>query len=119
MPLVMVHCDPRVVSDDSLGLLNSYLSKLVAEVLDASPEGPLTANDVEVITYNYQEFDVHHNSFDIIVIANDYPSRRMDLEQRKNLLMDRLKIFLKSVRYLNGKKFSVWIVLAPSAFGEA
>jgi hypothetical protein len=74
-------------------------------------------NDIEVHADPVGPFDVQSVDVAVIVEANDYPQRRAKLESVKNRLCADIGRVLMGP---NGVfTSSVWVRLAPGAFGEA
>ncbi|MDP2789790.1 MAG: hypothetical protein Q8O51_01545 [bacterium] len=90
------------------------LKWLVAKHLSAPADGgELRPDEVEVDVHERNHLDIAGKDIQIVVFAHDYPSRKQNLEQRKDLMLEDLKGFINS-------KYSVflWILLCPSAYGE-
>jgi len=121
MPLVMVTVNrarPQLADDSSCLRLASYLRGRVAKALSCDEkDGELTSDDVEVELSDYdprrhiggEQFDVR-----VMVIANDYPSRRENLDERRQSI-ERGMCAGDKMQDLKG---FVWVLLAPASFGE-
>jgi len=114
MPLIVVNRGSKV-SDGLFRDLIDALPELVASALTCeNPDGKLTAADVEL--WSRQRDDVHDRGFkdlQIVVFANDYPERRVNLDERQKMLKDSIRELLPS-----GVHGWLWVRLAPSSFAE-
>lgn len=121
MPQVTVRCY-RSVSEEVLINLAKDLRFIVADALhvdgvDAAKH--LRPEDVDVIIVEDKDkgrFSVSRYDITVTVLANDYPERRIDLEERQ-------KRISSCVRHCLGNlpgpcRTYVWVLLAPGAFGE-
>lgn len=114
MPQVFLKYNIEKVSKETVITLVKVLPKLVAGCLTTAPENPegsLSADDIEVDTKSFGEFDIHTKDIEIIVWANSYPERLKNKEERCSYL-DR---FIKE--YLPAETTNwTWILLAEGAF---
>lgn len=121
MPLVIVFANrscEALSGYEALKQLGPLLQQLVAQALTCDdPGGELTAVDVEVdLKYRDPKWNIGGDQYDlqIVVFANDFPSRKANLEERCRQLRD----LLRDQTELGGVKGYVWIRLAPAAFAE-
>lgn len=103
--------------------LAGALPEMVARALHvegSDSEKHLKASDVEVAVSNIGALDVTTALIEILVIANDFPERKENLNERRDVLLNEIREFLS--RYdptpFDSFKGFVWILLAPGAFGE-
>jgi len=83
MPIVIVSRNPETVSDDLLGEILANLPAIVAGRLTCEdPGGELTVMDVEVWVLNSGPFDVNTKDLEIIIWANLFPDRLVNLDHR-------------------------------------
>ena len=114
MPLIIVNRSSEVEDHVYIRLKNN-LQKIVADALTCeNPDGNLTGADIELWSRKKDYFDdLGFESLQIIVFANDYPERRINLEERREKIQKRIKALLPS--HLTGW---VWILLAEGSFGK-
>ena len=120
MPLVLVtangfRCSGMVVGS-GLKTIGELLTVWVADALTCEdPGGHLAKDDIEVRFSMRSGLDVGGEQYalEVIVFANDFPSRRQNLEERCCAVRDKLRTTLTPD--VHG---SVWIRLAPAAFAE-
>ena len=118
MPLAILSYHPEMVHAEHVRRLSSLLPSMVAEALDVpeNPEARLTASDVEVWARERMRFDKSAKALEIVVLANDYPERRKDLDERSKELGRKVKFFLDAFpEHIHG---FVWVLLAPGGFAE-
>lgn len=130
MPLVLVRYS-TAIHPRAVGEIADDLRSFVAEVLTAQEaESKLSPSDIEVWVEEEKTCDVSLHTLQIVIFANDYPSRRAKLDQARALIVSRLKARLPD--YLRrwpsrklpdpkgrfGLKGYVWVLLCPSSFGE-
>jgi hypothetical protein len=115
MPWVELYRDKEVVSDNTLINIVSVLPYAVSYALDVpeEPNGRLTFLDIEVKTFDYNEFDVHSKPLAIIVRAEDFPDRRKNLNDRREIIEIQLREFIPA-----GLHGFVWIRPLEGSFGE-
>lgn len=119
MPFVRVRHDPRRPLPD-LEKIVKDLPEVVADALGCDdPEGSLSAHDIEVAVEEFGPMDISGDyDVQIMVEANDYPSRKANLKERTQQIAD---AFAKDMNVEPGTTFYVWVRLSPAAFieGEA
>jgi hypothetical protein len=119
MPLVLVTANRTrfpSLTDAYLRPIGELITTWVANILTCDdPGGKLTPNDIEVRFQDRSLLDVggDQHALEVIVFANDFPSRRQNLDERCRQLQDYFKAAL--MPDLHGY---VWIRLAPAAFVE-
>ena len=99
------------------GEIIKSLPRIDAYNLTAPPEGTLTPDEVEVwdIPNNTRNIaGVFKKDVEIIVFAHDYPDRKVNLEERKTRIINELSAMIPA-----NITFSVWILVMPTAWGEA
>jgi len=119
MPLVVITAN-RARDELTWDVLRQFAERLqpeVAHVLTCDDEGgQLTRHDIEVEVRDLNpQRSIGGDQYDIriVVLANDYPTRRADLFERSEQLTDQLQPLLPE-----GIHGFVWILLAPAAFVE-
>lgn len=116
MPLVIVTTPETRFPDATLRDIAELLIDRVARTLTCDdPGGQLAPSDIEVRFDTRSSLDLggERYDFEVIVFANDFPSRRQNLDERCAVLRDALRARLTPD--LHGY---VWIRLAPAAFAE-
>ncbi len=116
MPLVQISVDPKVVDDEAIKKIAQQLPVIVAKALDISAydmDGALTANDVEVHVRYANHLDVNTKQLEILILAGDF-------EERKRTLLSRQEEIVVAIKKIKPPEIKgwVWVVLAPSSFGE-
>jgi len=118
MPYVRVRHEPLSPCNDREGIaiFVNALPQIVAEALTCpDPDGGLTPQDVEVSVEEYGPMDISGDyHLQVMIDANDFPSRRADLKQRTQQIADRLTAVIIGPP----TKFYVWVRLTPAAFIE-
>ncbi|MBZ9571952.1 hypothetical protein KJA15_01260 [Patescibacteria group bacterium] len=90
------------------------LPGIVAEALSVpGTDGELTSDEIEVKFETFGPFDVHSKDIEIIILANDYPERKKNLDERQTLIKEGVKRILYS-----GITGFVWVLPLPGSFGE-
>ena len=96
------------------------MPKIVSQALDVSENegaaGKLTQDDIEVRCTQRSLIDINSKDIEIVIWAHDFPSRRSNLEQRKEEILRgvRLVIIASARTDISGY---VWVLLQPTAFG--
>ena len=95
--------------------LREGLPEIVAKALDTpdNPEGRLEARDITVSFLPTSELDCNTIPLSITVFANDYPERRANLAERNEKIIREVWRITDSTWVT----FSVWVLLAPGAYG--
>ena len=120
MPLVIVTRDPNTMNDAQALKLGPDLATIVAEALNAPNDegGALTAKDIEVRFRDIGPLDLNASPLEIEVFANDYPSRKANLEDRVDRICRELRIHPSvPTCAIDDKGGFVWVFLGAAAFG--
>ncbi len=130
MPLVLLNRDPKEISDGLAQAIGGMLTKAVAEALDVpeEPDGRLAPTDVEVMVRDVRpNLDVNCVALAITVFANEFPARKANLDERREIIEEKVRKFLRQVddaaggrrlhRLCQGHQVFVWVRLAPASFG--
>ncbi len=119
MPLIHVHRDKDIVSDEILEQLANLLPQGVAWNLSADIEDPhtaLTQYDIEVYFFDEGRFDVMTRPLEITIFANHYPARAENLDERVKAIIRYIEDESTGIK---GKiDFSVWVLLPTGGFRE-
>ena len=123
MPFVTLYYKPSFVKKEEMRAIAERLPEIVARALNV-PENPaarLNANDIEVQPEEIdEECTVNRRPLEIIILANDYPERKKNLDKRQEEIT-------KAVREIKNEAWSldfrrvrgfVWVLLIPGSFGE-
>lgn len=119
MPLVVIQYKVGYLNEDMVRGLAESMPKIVADALDAgwggNKEAYLFPGDVEVWVQESGKLDVNTRDLEVIIWANSYPERMVNLEQRKDTIVRGVREVLGNYdRNLSGY---VWVLLQPGAFG--
>ena len=117
MPLGIVTSKPGLIKATVAKKLGPLIQKSMVETLDCADEGGhLTLNDVEVRFQEVGPLDINSMPFSLEIFANDFPSRRVNLQKRT----EALATLLRTAGILPKEVFKthsfVWILLAPAGF---
>lgn len=125
MPLVLLKYDPESVPSAMAGEIAYILPQFVAAELTVEEVGgQLSLEDVEVWPLPKSPDDVDPNNYDlsIVIVAQDYPSRRAKLDEARaaivNELQDVLPLICDTYDASSIIKGFVWVLLCPGSFGE-
>lgn len=135
MPKVVVEYFGSLISNRALVSLGDSLPSIVAEALNVPerPEGLLAEKDIEIEFKDITDNPKHHLNrhslaLQITILANDYPERKANLEERKDEIISEIKKkeILHEENSLGGPENGmdlygrcfVWVLLAPGAFGS-
>ena len=125
MPLVLLKYDPESVPSAMAEEIAYILPQFVAvELTVEEADGQLSPKDIEVWPLPKSPDDVDCNSYDlsIIIVAQDYPSRRAKLDEARaaiiNELQDALPFVCDTYEVPGIIKGFVWVLLCPGSFGE-
>jgi hypothetical protein len=115
MPLVTIIRDNALVNDLVIKELVAQLPAIVAYALDVpeEPNGRLSLSDIEVLVREKHHLDANNAPLAIVICSADFPGRRKNLDNRKKRIIDDIKIAIPPE--VHG---FVWVLLAPSSFGE-
>lgn len=116
MPLILVQHKHDRGFKEIAEKLAKELPALVAPMLSVPPDGLLTPDDIEVWVTEGSPADVNTKGLEIIIWAHDYPERKANLEESKDVIVKGVRAFLADYdRNITG---FVWILLQPTAFGR-
>lgn len=119
MPFVFVFYQEsaRVQAEEIASFLPATLSKHLSITTEEGEEGFLKPEDIKVKPRQHKKEDINSQAIEILVLAHDYPERKINLEERKNAVLEDIKNFQLSIP--SDKPDScLWILLMPSAFGN-
>lgn len=120
MPLVIVTRKKEKVSDKDVERLGPILQSVVAEALTCDEEdGRLTEKEIEVRFREPSSFDRNVSDLSVEVFANDFPSRRANLQRRTEQISNQLRIRGRLDPTLCTGAYAgnfVWVLLAPAGF---
>ena len=118
MPLVVVNHKRDRVLQSMAYKLAQVMPEIVACALDVreNEEAHLMAGDIEVWVRESSLYDVNVKDLEIVIWANHYPERQANLADRKEVILNGVREFLRDYDY-NIYGF-VWVLLQPAAFGE-
>lgn len=134
MPFVWVRMKNQLEIFHQAKKLVKKLPCIVAEALSVpGTEGELSADEIEVKVELFSSIrevkntagftcldtskdvmkDISTKDIEIIILANYYPERNKNLDERQKIILNRVKEFISP-------EFSgfVWVLLTPSSFGE-
>lgn len=120
MPLVLLQYKQLAFLEEVVEKLAKALPGIVAPNLNLSEcerlTGGVTPEDIIVRCIKGGKMDTNSKDIEIIIFAHDFPERKQNLEERKDAIIKEVRQFLKNYnRSISG---FVWILLAPSAFGQ-
>lgn len=118
MPLVLIKADRRHgrLTDMYLHSVGLLMRETIANALDCDDlPGRLTMDDVEVDFQDRLATAIGGEQYhlQITVFANDYPSRKANLDARNEMITSRLRKHLS-----DDVRGYVWILLCPASFRE-
>lgn len=118
MPIVYLRYKQDRILRPTLDELVSRLPALVASALHvpgSDEDKHLVPSDVEVVVREVGLLDVNSLDLEIIIWANEYRDRRLNLEARKDAILEGVRACLNGCRpKLEGY---VWVMLVPGSFG--
>ena len=117
MSLVRIARDPVLVSDPRLVHLLTDIRQIVADALTIpGTDGELHSHEIEMEVRDFGSFDQPGKySLEITVLANEYPERRANLDERREKIIAGVKDALPN--FPPGRGY-VWVLLMPGSFGE-
>ncbi len=116
MPIVLIQYKNGRGLNKIAEKLAKELPALIAPRLSVPPDGLLTSDDIEVWCTEGSPADVNTKDLEIIVWAHDYPERKANLEESKDVIVNGVRAFLAD--YDRNVTGFVWILLQPTAFGR-
>ncbi len=119
MPYVFMFYEESAKGDaeELARFLPVTLSKHLSVSTEEGKEGFLKPEDIKVKPRQHKKMDVHSQVIEILVLAHDYPERKINLEERKNAVLEDIKNFCLAT-HADKLDSSLWILLMPSAFGN-
>lgn len=118
MPLAVLKGRDHLVGDEDLRAVAGDLRVAIAAALDCTDEGGgLKADHVEVEFRPDHPFDTDAYDLRLTVIANEFPSRRADLDERREKIQEAFKASLTKAGFC-GLYACVWVMLVPASFGR-
>lgn len=121
MPLVIVTAKPHLLGDEKCKGLGEFLQNVIAEALSApeDPGGELRPSEIEVRFQEVSPRTVNPSPFAVEVFANDYPSRKANLDARVGKIARELRVSQWiSQSVIDGKGGFVWVFLGAAGFEE-
>jgi len=121
MPLVILQHQTGRGLQDLAEKLAIELPSIVAKNLTLGErerhDGQVAPEDIMVWCRESKRADQNGKSLEIIIIAHDFPERKVNLEERKEAIIQGIRYFLADYgrKYIPG---AVWVLLIPTAFGE-
>jgi hypothetical protein len=117
MPLVTLAYKPDRVLEQMANRLMHALPEIVAQALHvpSNEDAHLTEDEVEVRPIELRK-SLNAMDIGIIIHANDYPERRQNLDERRNVVVEAVRRFLAD--YDRNLSVSVWVQLLVSSYGE-
>lgn len=113
MPLAKLRCSQRVPAEVVTALAQA-IPVALAEAFDCEDEGgDLIPRDIEVEVSAVGDNDINDYDVCITVLANDFPSRKINHHDRRHQMQDILAPLVPAemTGYL-------WTLLCPASFGE-
>jgi len=107
----LVTANKGATSTEVFDQVLARLPQIVAEELSC-PEGVLTPKDIEVQVRFENSRDIHNHRLGIIIEANDYPNRRVNLDERRRKIVERVGVLA------GDEQGYVWVRLSPGSYGE-
>jgi hypothetical protein len=113
MPLVMARFGRKVPKAVANAVVKA-IPAAVAEAFNCTDKGgDLTANDIEVEVSTVGRRDINDYDICITLLANEFPSRSANLNDRRRRLQRLLEPYIP-----RGIKGYLWTLLCPASFGE-
>ena len=119
MPLVFVTTTPGLMTDLECRALGEHLQQVVAQALNApeDEDGKLTPKEIEVRFQLVSPRTVNPSPFAVEIFANDYPSRKANLDYRVGRIARELRVFpMIPQSVIDGKGGFVWVLLGAGGF---
>lgn len=119
MPLAIVKTGRHAFSDQEWSTFASDLREIISHALHAPDDegGALSVSDIEI---EYREIgmrDENTESLMVTIFANDFPSRKQNIEERTGLIASGVATIMPlSCKGEVGKQGFVWVLLSPAAF---
>lgn len=119
MPLVLIHRNPKLLSDNYLQRMIESLPQMVANALSVEgvPSASLTAEEVEIRVSNRGPLDQNTMPLGITIFANFYPERAENLDERTERFQKWIKTVLPPGFFDGVPRLGyVWILLGHGKF---
>jgi hypothetical protein len=118
MALVIINRDRAIVSDEIMGQLTQALPGIVSLALDvpSNPEARLAYQDIEVRIHESHPMDANTLPLGIMIIANDYPERKENLNRRRYFIANEVRRLLLPSCLVGKNQIFVWVLLVPASF---
>jgi hypothetical protein len=119
MPLVVVTRDPKVLGDEQALRLGKLLQDVVADFLNAPADlgGELGPDEIEVRFRDIGPLDINASPLGIEIFAGDFPTRRINLEERVDRICRDLRTHPDVPdSVIDDKGGFVWVFLGQTAF---
>ncbi|MFZ2167264.1 MAG: hypothetical protein WAV50_00140 [Minisyncoccia bacterium] len=117
MPIVLIqHKNGRGLNEVAEELSKEFPAIVAPALSVPGGEGELRFDDIEVWVTEGSTADVNTKDLEIIIWAHEYPERKANLEERKDIIVKDVRTFLAD--YDRNVTGFVWILLQPTAFGK-
>jgi hypothetical protein len=120
MPLVIVNYKPNRGLVVLMESFSEILPAIVAANLTLSDherhDGQVAPEDIMIWCREAKRIDANGKDFEIVIFAHEYVERKANLEERKDAIIHSVREYLLDNNW--GVKGSVWVLLAPTAYGE-
>ncbi len=126
MPCVFVYVKSEIY--EQVKLMHQFVNNLpevIAETLSTGhgTKGELKPDEIGVFVRSFGRYDIHHYDIEVLILANDYPERLNNLNDRAKDLAERasLAITMTAMQSLGPNvtiKGFVWPFLGKGAFQE-
>ena len=112
MLIALVRTDPRAVSRKQEAFLSLELANSIARALSCA-EAKIESHEVEVLHRHFDKGEIDVGGVSIVIIVNDHPSLRANLEERRDrIVADLYNIIHSSIHGL------VWILPVSGVFAK-
>ena len=122
MPFAKVMFDEEKVGERDLRKLGELLPYIIAKHLGiGGTSANLSPGDIEIEFSSFGPFDIHSKDVQIIIWANEYPERAVDLDARRRAISDHLAHSMSSGSTgINSRRINcfVWILLQQGSYSE-
>ena len=112
MPLLILKFSEDFSQLWNVNAFTGRLRSVVAGALNCK-DSQLDLTHVQVLIRKVNKDEPGHRDIELIVIANDHPSRRANLDERTSAIRDWLRDQITITPQLTG---SVWVLLAPGCY---
>jgi hypothetical protein len=120
MPTIRLKRDPDLMPDSVLEPLLEKLPGIVASALhvEGNRHGRLQPDDIDIEVSDHGRLDVNCQTLQILILANDYPERAANINERTKEIADAVRFELRMFRDvlgIAGRSF-VWVFLGRAGF---